>query len=152
MKCPFCAYLDSKVIDSRPASEGGTIRRRRECLSCQKRFTTYETIETVPLTVVKKDKSRESFDRNKLLASIIRPCGKRQISREQMEDIVNQIEAQLQNSLQSEILTAQIGEIVMEKLKEIDQVAYIRYASVHRHFKDVDEFMLELTKLLNEKV
>ena len=152
MKCPACAYTDSKVIDSRPSADGSTIRRRRECQECGKRFTTYEIIETVPLVVVKKDKSRESFDRNKILGSIIRACDKRQVTRQQMENAVSEIESYLQNTLQSEISSALIGQLVMEKLKALDEVAYIRFASVYRQFKDINDFMAELQKLLEEKI
>ena len=151
MKCPACAYPESKVIDSRPAGEGTSIRRRLECLNCQKRFTTYETIETVPIIVVKKDKSRESFDRNKILTSIIRACDKRQVTLNDMNNIVSEIEAQIQNSLQSEIPSSVIGELVMERLKAVDEVAYIRFASVYRQFKDVGAFMDELKKLIKKK-
>ena len=151
MKCPACAYPESKVIDSRPAGEGTSIRRRRECLNCQKRFTTYETIETVPIIVVKKDKSRESFDRNKILTSIIRACDKRQVTLNDMNNIVSEIEAQIQNSLQSEIPSSVIGELVMERLKAVDEVAYIRFASVYRQFKDVGAIMDELKKLIESK-
>ena len=147
MKCPVCSYPESKVIDSRPSADNSTIRRRRECLSCQKRFTTYEIIETVPLIVVKRDKSRESFDRNKLLGSIIRACDKRQVSQDQMEAIATDIQTQLQNSLQSEVTSTFIGELVMEKLKEIDEVAYIRFASVYRSFKDISQFLDEISNL-----
>ena len=152
MKCPACAYTDSKVIDSRPSADGSTIRRRRECQECGKRFTTYEIIETVPLVVVKKDKSREPFDRNKILGSIIRACDKRQVTRQQMEIAVSEIESYLQNTLQSEISSALIGQLVMEKLKALDEVAYIRFASVYRQFKDINDFMSELQKLLEEKI
>ncbi len=152
MKCPACAYTDSRVVDSRPSADGSTIRRRRECLECGKRFTTYEIIETVPLVVVKKDKSREPFDRNKILGSIIRACDKRQVTRAQMENAVAEIETFLQNSLQSEISSALIGQLVMEKLKALDEVAYIRFASVYRQFKDINDFMSELQKLLEEKI
>ena len=152
MKCPACAYTDSKVIDSRPSADGSTIRRRRECQECGKRFTTYEIIETVPLVVVKKDKSREPFDRNKNLGSIIRACDKRQVTRQQMENAVSEIESYLQNTLQSEISSALIGQLVMEKLKALDEVAYIRFASVYRQFKDINDFMSELQKLLEEKI
>ena len=152
MKCPACAYTDSKVIDSRPSADGSTIRRRRECQECGKRFTTYEIIETVPLVVVKKDKSREQFDRNKILGSIIRACDKRQVTRQQMENAVSEIESYLQNTLQSEISSALIGQLVMEKLKALDEVAYIRFASVYRQFKDINDFMAELQKLLEEKI
>ncbi len=152
MKCPACAYTDSRVVDSRPSADGSTIRRRRECLECGRRFTTYEIIETVPLVVVKKDKSREPFDRNKILNSIIHACDKRQVTRGQMENAVSEIEAYLQNSLQSEIPSALIGQLVMEKLKALDEVAYIRFASVYRQFKDINDFMSELQKLLEEKI
>ena len=152
MKCPACAYTDSKVIDSRPSADGSTIRRRRECQECGKRFTTYEIIETVPLVVVKKDKSREPFDRNKILGSIIRACHTRQVTRQQMENAVSEIESYLQNTLQSEISSALIGQLVMEKLKALDEVAYIRFASVYRQFKDINDFMAELQKLLEEKI
>ncbi len=152
MKCPACAYTDSKVIDSRPSADGSTIRRRRECQECGKRFTTYEIIETVPLVVVKKDKSREPFDRNKILGSIIRACDKRQVTRQQMENAVSEIESYLQNTLQNEISSALIGQLVMEKLKALDEVAYIRFASVYRQFKDINDFMAELQKLLEEKI
>ncbi|MEG2118183.1 MAG: transcriptional regulator NrdR [Clostridia bacterium] len=151
MKCPSCLHSESKVVDSRPSADNSTIRRRRECLKCGKRFTTYEIIETVPIVVVKKDKSRESFDRNKILSSVIRACDKRQITRTQMEDLVSEIESQLQNSLQNEIPTSYIGELVMDKLKALDEVAYIRFASVYRQFKDINAFMTELKKLLDEK-
>ncbi len=151
MKCPACAYEESKVIDSRPSADGSTIRRRRECLACQKRFTTYEIIETAPLVVVKRDKSRESFDRNKILSSIIRACDKRQVSRKEMEDMVNEIESRLQNTLRGEVASTEIGEMVMEKLKTVDEVAYVRFASVYRQFKDINDFMDELKRLLEEK-
>ncbi len=151
MNCPICATPDSKVIDSRPASEGKVIRRRRECRKCGKRFTTYETVESLPLIVVKKDHTRETFDRDKLLKSVIRACDKRQVTMEQMEDLVVSIESALQNSLQNEVHSAAIGEMVMEKLKLLDEVAYVRFASVYRQFKDIGAFMEELNKLLEEK-
>ena len=151
MKCPSCGQLESKVIDSRPSSDGSSIRRRRECLECQKRFTTYENIETLPLIVIKKDLSRETFDRNKILNSIIRACDKRQVTLQQMDNAVSEIENSLQNTLQNEITSDRIGEMVMEKLKGLDEVAYIRFASVYRQFKDIGAFMDELQKLLAEK-
>ncbi len=151
MKCPICSHPDSKVADSRPASDGGVIRRRRECKHCGKRFTTYETVESLPLIVVKKDRTRESFDRNKLLKSVIRACDKRQVTMEQMDALVSEIEATLQNALQNEVPSAAIGEMVMEKLKALDEVAYVRFASVYRQFKDIGAFMEELNKLLDEK-
>jgi len=151
MHCPICFTPDSKVIDSRPASEGKVIRRRRECRKCGKRFTTYETVESLPLIVVKKDHTRETFDRNKLLRSVIRACDKRQVTMEQMENLVVSIESALQNSLQNEVRSNVIGEMVMEKLKSLDEVAYVRFASVYRQFKDIGAFMEELNKLLDEK-
>ena len=151
MKCPFCGCEESKVIDSRPTDEGERIRRRRECISCQKRFTTYEIIETVPVIVVKKDKSREVFDRNKLFNGMLRACEKRPVSLEKLESAVNEIEATLQNSLDREITSVYIGELAMDKLRELDEVAYVRFASVYRQFKDINTFMDELAKLLSEK-
>lgn len=151
MKCPYCSYEESKVIDSRSADDGERIRRRRECLKCGKRFTTHEVIETVPLIVVKRDKSREVFDRNKLTAGLLRACEKRPVSIEQIENMVNSIETKLQSSLDREITTMQIGELAMEQLKSIDEVAYVRFASVYRQFKDINTFMEELNKLLTEK-
>lgn len=151
MKCPYCGYEESKVIDSRPADEGERIRRRRECLGCAKRFTTHEVIETVPIIVVKRDKSREVFDRNKLTAGILRACEKRPVSIGQIEKIVDSIEASLQSSLDREVTSGYIGELTMEQLKNVDEVAYVRFASVYRQFKDINTFMEELNKLLNEK-
>ena len=151
MKCPYCGYEESKVIDSRPADEGERIRRRRECLKCGKRFTTHEVIETVPIVVVKRDKSREVFDRNKLTAGILRACEKRPVSVKQIEAMVDSIEAQLQSSLDREVTSMTIGELTMEQLKNVDEVAYVRFASVYRQFKDINTFMEELNKLLNEK-
>ncbi len=151
MKCPYCSYEESKVIDSRSADDGERIRRRRECLKCGKRFTTHEVIETVPLIVVKRDKSREVFDRNKLTAGLLRACEKRPVSIEQIENMVNSIETRLQSSLDREITTMQIGELAMEQLKSVDEVAYVRFASVYRQFKDINTFMEELNKLLTEK-
>lgn len=151
MKCPFCGYVESKVIDSRPTDESERIRRRRECISCGKRFTTYEIIESVPIIVVKKDKSRESFNREKLFNGMLRACEKRPVSIETIEKAVNEIEAELQNSLDREVTSVHIGELTMEKLKDIDEVAYVRFASVYRQFKDINTFMDELAKLLGEK-
>ena len=148
MKCPFCAYLESKVVDSRPADEGASIRRRRECLSCHKRFTTYETMESLPLMVVKKD---QSFDRNKVMNGLIRACEKRPVSFSTMEEIVNEIEQTLQNEMEREVSSAEIGELVMERLKKVDEVSYVRFASVYRQFKDINTFMRELNKLLEDK-
>ena len=151
MKCPACGCLKSQVVDSRPSADGGSIRRRRECLACQKRFTTYENIETLPLVVIKKDHSREMFDRNKLLKSIIRACDKRQVTIEQMENAVTEIEQALQNTLQNEVTSDRIGEMVMSKLKDLDEVAYIRFASVYRQFRDISASMDELKKMLAER-
>ncbi len=150
MKCPFCNFNESKVIDSRPADEGTTIRRRRECLACQKRFTTYETIEQLPLIVVKQDGSRQTFDKNKILTGMIRSCQKRPVSLATLEKIVDEIEHELQNSFEREISTAEIGELVMDRLKSVDEVAYVRFASVYRQFKDISTFMDELEKLIKK--
>ena len=151
MKCPFCGYPESKVIDSRPAEEGATIRRRRECLSCQKRFTTYEIIERLPLVVVKRDGSRQSFDKVKLINGMVRACEKRPVPLQTLEKIADDIEQELHGNLEREISTATIGEMVMARLKEVDEVAYVRFASVYRSFKDINTFMEELSKLLMEK-
>ena len=140
MKCPYCSYEESKVIDSRSADDGERIRRRRECLKCGKRFTTHEVIETVPIVVVKRDKSREVFDRNKLTAGILRACEKRPVSLKQIEQMVDR-----------EITSMQIGELAMEELKAVDEVSYVRFASVYRQFKDINTFLDELNKLLTEK-
>lgn len=148
MKCPFCGYIESKVIDSRPTDENTRIRRRRECLQCGKRFTTYEIIESLPIIVVKKDKSREAFDRDKLLNGLLRACEKRPVSIEALEKAVDEIEAQIQNSLDREVTSLRIGEFAMEKLKEIDEVAYVRFASVYRSFKDINSFREEINQLL----
>ena len=151
MKCPYCGYSESKVIDSRPAEEGSSIRRRRECLSCKKRFTTYETVESLPMVVIKKDGSRQSFDRRNVLGGMIRACEKRPVPRGDLETIAAEIEQELQNSMEREISTTVIGEQVMTRLKKVDEVAYVRFASVYRQFKDIDTFMTELSKLLADK-
>ena len=151
MRCPYCGQSESKVVDSRPADEGNSIRRRRECLSCQKRFTTYETVESLPIVVIKKDGSRQSFDRQKVLRGMIRACEKRPVALAELERIADEIEQELQNSMEREIRTEVIGEKVMERLRKVDQVAYVRFASVYRQFKDIDTFMAELNKLLAEK-
>ena len=151
MKCPFCGYSDSKVIDSRPAEEGSTIRRRRECLACQKRFTTYEIIERLPLVVIKRDGSRQSFDKVKLINGMVRACEKRPVTLSQLEAIADEIEQELQSGLEREVRTVDIGEMVMARLKDVDEVAYVRFASVYRSFKDINTFMEELSKLLTEK-
>ena len=151
MKCPYCAHLESKVVDSRPADEGASIRRRRECLACHKRFTTYETMESLPLMVVKKDGSRQSFDRNKVLGGLIRACEKRPVPYSALESMANEIEQVLQNKMEREVSSAEIGELVMERLKKTDEVAYVRFASVYRQFKDINTFMQELNKLLEDR-
>ena len=151
MKCPFCSFEESKVIDSRPTDEGEKIRRRRECISCGKRFTTYEIIESVPIIVVKKDKSRQAFDRVKLFNGMLRACEKRPVSIEQIDKVVSDIEADLQNSLDREVTSVYIGELAMDKLKNIDEVAYVRFESVYRQFRDINSFMDELARLLGSK-
>lgn len=150
MKCPFCGYEESKVIDSRPTDEGQRIRRRRECLECGKRFTTYEVIESLPIVVIKKDKSRETFNREKLMTGLLRACEKRPVSFDMLDKMIDEIEVNIQNSLDREVSSERIGELVMEKLKKIDEVAYVRFASVYRQFKDINTFMNELNKLLTE--
>lgn len=151
MKCPYCNYPESKVIDSRSADDGTRIRRRRECLQCNKRFTTHEIVETLPIIIVKRDKSRETFDRNKLTNGLLRACEKRPVSIQQIENIVNIIETKLQSTLDREITTQLIGELAMDELKKIDEVSYVRFASVYRQFKDINTFMEELNKLLTDK-
>ncbi len=150
MNCPFCAYEESKVIDSRPTDEGQRIRRRRECLQCAKRFTTYEIIESLPIIVIKKDKSRETFNRNKIMNGLLRACEKRPVSIDMLDRMIDEIETTIQNSLDREVTSEKIGELVMEKLKGIDEVAYVRFASVYRQFKDINTFMSELNKLLSK--
>lgn len=150
MKCPYCGYEESKVIDSRPTDEGQRIRRRRECLQCQKRFTTYEIIESLPIIVIKKDKSRETFNRDKLMNGLLRACEKRPVSFDTLDNMIDEIEVIIQNSLDREVSSEKIGELVMEKLKNIDEVAYVRFASVYRQFKDINTFMNELNKLLSK--
>ena len=151
MRCPFCNCLEDKVVDSRPTDEGLTIRRRRECVKCGARFTTYENIATGPLMVVKKDGTRQVFDRNKILNGIVKACEKRPVSMQEIEKVVDSIELQLYNSMKKEIYSNEIGEIIMSVLKDIDEVAYVRFASVYRQFKDIDTFMAELTKIIKEK-
>ena len=151
MKCPYCGYAESKVIDSRPTDEDSRIRRRRECLSWANRFTTYEAVENLPIIVVKKDRSRELFDRNKLFNGMLRACEKRPVSIETLEKAVDDIEMQLQNSLEREVSATVIGEYAMEKLKAIDEVAYVRFASVYRQFKDINSFHEAISTLLEDK-
>lgn len=148
MKCPACGYYDSKVIDSRPSTDGSSIRRRRECLECQRRFTTFETVETIQVFVIKKDGVKEIFDRNKILSGVLKACHKRPVDPEM---IVNEVEQDIYNSMRNEITTSEIGELVMLKLKEHDQVAYVRFASVYREFKDVDTFLKEIKDLMKKK-
>ena len=145
MKCPACGHIDSKVIDSRPVEDGSSIKRRRECLECQKRFTTFEVVETVQIFVTKKNGSKELFDRNKLLGGLLKACQKRPVN---AEEIVNEIEYELHNSMSNDVTTVEIGEMVMEKLKQKDEVAYVRFASVYREFKDIETFLNELRKLI----
>lgn len=147
MKCSFCGFLDSKVVDSRQTDDGLKIRRRRECLACGERFTTYEIIETIPLIVVKRDKSRQQFDPDKLLSRLLRACGKRPVSIETLEKLISDIQETYANQMVKEVNSTELGELVMKKLKEIDQVAYVRFASVYKEFKDIDSFMEELKKL-----
>ena len=151
MKCPYCGHLESKVVDSRPSDEGASIRRRRECLDCHKRFTTYETVETLPLIVIKKDGSRQTFDRDKLLGSMLKACEKRSVPLAKLEEIAREIEQSLQNDTEREVSSAVVGERVMQRLKEVDEVAYVRFASVYRQFRDIGTFMEELEKLLEGK-
>lgn len=151
MKCPFCDYYETKVVDSRPTDEGQAIRRRRECIKCSKRFTTYEKVEEIPLIIIKKDKSRESYDRNKILNGILKACEKRPVPLSVIEETVDEIEKTLYNSMEKEVTSQHIGEMIMNKLKNIDEVAYVRFASVYRQFKDINTFMEELKKLLNEE-
>ncbi len=148
MRCPFCAHDEDRVIDSRPSDEGSAIRRRRECIACGARFTTYEKVENLPLLVVKKDGTREPFDREKLMSGILKSCEKRPVSTAQIEAMVNSIETSNQNSLKREMSSREIGEMVMEGLKQIDEVAYVRFASVYRQFKDVNSFLDELNQML----
>ena len=151
MKCPFCSHLESKVVDSRPADEGSSIRRRRECLECHKRFTTYETVESLPLIVIKRDGSRQAFDKAKLLGSMLKACEKRSVPVSTLERLASEIEQSLQNEMEREIPSTEIGELVMERLKDVDEVSYVRFASVYRQFKDINTFMDELSKLLKDK-
>lgn len=151
MKCPYCGYTDTKVIDSRPTEDGERIRRRRECLQCSKRYTTYESVETVPIVVIKKDDSRQAFDRQKLLGGLVKACEKRPVPLESLEKAIDSIEQKIQNSLEKEVTSLYIGELAMEQLKGIDEVAYVRFASVYRQFSDINTFMDELHTLLNRK-
>ncbi len=151
MKCPFCNELDSKVVDSRPTDEGNSIRRRRECLRCHRRFTTYETVESLPIVVIKRDGSREAFDRAKLIRGLLKSCEKRPVSLKQLETLAEDIEQRLQNRLENEVDAQEIGEMVMERLKDLDDIAYVRFASVYRRFQDIGSFRDELDRLISEK-
>ncbi|MGN0536960.1 MAG: transcriptional regulator NrdR [Acutalibacteraceae bacterium] len=151
MKCPFCTYFESKVIDSRPMDDNQKIRRRRECLKCGKRFTTYEIVETMPIMVIKRDNSREPYERQKLINGFMRACEKRPVSIEKIEEMVDHVEARIQGSMEREISSKRVGEYALEELKSVDEVAYIRFASVYRQFKDVSTFLEELNKLMSEK-
>lgn len=150
MKCPFCGFEETKVIDTRPTDEGFVIRRRRECNYCQKRFTTYEKVEDTPLLVIKKDGSREVFNSEKIMKGLLKSCEKRTVPVRDLEELVNDVERELRNTMEKEVSSQRIGEMVMERLKEIDEVAYVRFASVYRHFKDINTFMEELKKLLDD--
>ena len=151
MRCPFCGDFESKVVDSRRSEEGDSIRRRRECISCQRRFTTYETVESLPIIVVKRDGTRQSFDRNKILKSMVRACDKRKVDLADLDKITTEIEQSIQNSLEREVTTDQLGEMVMARLKPLDEVAYIRFASIYHRFQDAGSFMREISKFLEEK-
>lgn len=151
MKCPFCGYGDSKVLDTRPTDEGNTIRRRRECLNCQKRFTTYEKIEQSPIMVIKKDGNRQAFDREKIMRGMIKSCEKRPVSAADIEDAVNNIEKKIENSMKKEISSLEVGEMVMDELKDLDEVSYVRFASVYREFKDLQSFVDELENFVKKK-
>lgn len=151
MKCPYCGYAESKVVDSRPTDEGSTIRRRRECIDCKGRFTTYEKIEETPIMVVKKDGNRQAFDRNKIINGMIKSCEKRPVSRDEIEKATNNIEKSVQNTLKKEITSEELGRMVMKELKDLDEVSYVRFASVYRQFKDVQSFFNELEEIMNQK-
>ncbi len=151
MRCMYCGNTESKVVDSRSTDDGTAIRRRRECLSCKKRFTTYEKIENVPIIIVKKDKSRQSFDRDKLERGILNACASRPVPLQTIDALIDEIESSLHNSLQREVSSEEIGEMVMDRLREIDEVAYVRFASVYKHFKDIETFQEELAKLSRSK-
>ena len=151
MKCPYCGYEDSRVLDSRPTDEGGAIRRRRECTACLRRFTTYERVEEIPLIVIKKDGRREPFDRNKILSGLLKACEKRPVSLERLDRLVNDVEREIRNSLKGEVESREIGEMAMNRLKEVDEIAYVRFASVYRQFKDVGKFLEELEVLLQDR-
>jgi len=151
MKCPFCGYGDSKVVDSRSTDDDVSIRRRRECLSCGKRYTTYEKVEDIPILVIKRNMNREYFDRNKIIGGLLKACQKRPVSRGQIENIADEVEKRITNEMQTEVKSEHIGELIMEQLKKIDEVSYVRFASVYRQFKDVNTFLEEIKKLMSDK-
>lgn len=152
MRCPYCGFAESKVVDSRATEEGKSIRRRRECLQCARRFTTYETVEQTPLMVIKKDGRREMFDRSKILTGLLKACEKRPLSLEQVEHVVDMVERDVRNTMEREVKSQQIGELVMQYLRDLDEVAYVRFASVYRQFTDIKKFMQEMEMLLNRKI
>ncbi|KAF5058761.1 transcriptional regulator NrdR [Proteiniclasticum sp. QWL-01] len=152
MKCPYCGYLESKVIDTRPTEDGSSIRRRRECLDCTRRYTTYEKVETLPILVIKKDESREPFDKNKIISGLVRATQKRPVSMQQMENLADDIERSISNKMISEVTTDEIGNMVMERLKTVDEVAYVRFASVYRQFKDISTFFEEIKSLMGKEM
>ncbi|MBC2578994.1 transcriptional regulator NrdR [Clostridium sp. DJ247] len=151
MKCPYCGYAESKVVDSRSTEDNASIRRRRECLSCNKRYTTYEKIENVPILVIKKNMNREYFDRTKIINGLIKACQKRPVSRQQIEDVANEVEKKINNQMLTEVNSDYIGEMIMENLKQLDEVSYVRFASVYRQFKDINTFMEEIKNLIGNK-
>ncbi len=151
MKCPYCGFEDSRVLDSRPTEEGGAIRRRRECTACLRRFTTYERVEEIPLVVIKKDGRREPFDRNKILTGLVKACEKRPVALERLDRLVSDVEREIRNSLRGEVESREIGEMIMNRLKDVDEIAYVRFASVYRQFKDVGKFLEELESLLEDR-
>jgi len=151
MKCPFCGYGDSKVVDSRSTDDDVSIRRRRECLSCGKRYTTYEKVEDIPILVIKRNMNREYFDRNKIIGGLLKACQKRPVSRSQIENIADEVEKRITNEMQTEVKSEHIGELIMEQLKKIDEVSYVRFASVYRQFKDVNTFLEEINNLMSDK-
>ncbi len=151
MKCPFCGHIEDKVIDSRSSNEDRSVRRRRECIKCKRRFTTYEYIEEIPLMVIKKDGRREAFDRNKIISGILKACEKRPVSMEKVEAVVDKVEKELQKSFDKEVKAQDVGELLMDHLHKLDEVAYVRFASVYRQFKDINQFMKELKGLLGKK-
>ena len=151
MKCPFCNHSETKVLDSRPTEDNTSIRRRRECFNCLKRFTTYENVEDIPVYVIKKDGKREAFNKRKIMSGILKSCEKRPVSLGDIEKVVDEIEKQIYNTMEQEIISTSIGELVMEKLKKLDDVAYVRFASVYKQFKDINTFIDELQKILREK-